>query len=294
VQLDLFTDSRSVALANAVVAALLARDEVSAAAALAELAADDPQADALPLLERLILALAAVRAPPTDAPGIGAMADRIDREAAPAAQRLLGPTADDFIGGLFAELAEVAAELAFDPDWPQAHRAALYLRCGRWAEAEAAARSIPAPTSGADSLYWLTVATYRQRGLEAARPLLFALAWRAPQRIPATLRELSDPSLDCDWRRFAAASAWESVADADLPAWFPAWYLVEHPMAGADLDFIEAPESPPAEAARLLRHIAGLERRGDWRAQAAQRDKLRALNAELFALYMAQRSVARR
>mgnify|MGYP001473019467 CR=1 FL=1 len=294
VQLDLFADSRSVTLANDVVAALLARDEDSASAALAALSADDPQADSLPHFDVLVRALVAVRATPADAPSIAAMAERIDREAAPVAQRVLGAAAGDFIRGLFADLAEAARQLPFDPDWPQAHRASLCLRCGLWAEAEEAARSIPAATTRADPLHWLTVAAYRQRGLDAARPQLFALAWRAPQRIAATLRELDDASLDRDWRRFAAASPWESVADADLPTWFPAWYLLEHPMAGADLDFIDAPESPPAEAARLLRHIAGLERRGDWRAQAAQREKLRALNAELFALFMAQRSVARR
>jgi hypothetical protein len=105
---------------------------------------------------------------------------------------------------------------------------------------------------------------------------------------------LRDELLDRDWQHFSVASEWTSVPEADLPAWFPAWYLIEHPAASEELDFFDAPIKPPAEAARLLKHIFGLEGHGDWRKLAHERAKLRALNAELFAIYMARRTVNHR
>jgi hypothetical protein len=143
-------------------------------------------------------------------------------------------------------------------------------------------------------LQWLSIARYRQRGLAAARAALFALAWHAPQRLASTLAELRDELLIRDWQRFSVASEWNTVPDDDLAAWFPAWYLLEHSAVSGELDFFDAPMSPPAEAARLLSHIFGLESRGDWRSLAVQRERLRALNAEFFALYMARRAVNHR
>jgi hypothetical protein len=104
------------------------------------------------------------------------------------------------------------------------------------------------------------------------------------------LAEVGDELLAREWQRFFAASEWIGIDEAELPAWFPAWYLVEHPAATDGIDFFDAPVSPPAEAARLLKHLYGLEKRGDWRALAGAREKLRKLSDELFALYMARRA----
>jgi hypothetical protein len=77
----------------------------------------------------------------------------------------------------------------------------------------------------------LTVARYRRHGLAAARPTLFALAWHAPQRLAAVRAELADELLEREWHAFERACEWGSVAEAELPAWFPAWFLVEHPVS---------------------------------------------------------------
>jgi hypothetical protein len=137
----------------------------------------------------------------------------------------------------------------------------------------------------------LTVARYRRHGLAAARPTLFALAWHAPQRLAAVRAELADELLEREWHAFERACEWGSVAEAELPAWFPAWFLVEHPVAEKELGDIAFPDSPPASAARLLVALFALERRGDQRRLAGERERLRRLNPELFALYMAHREV---
>ena len=165
----------------------------------------------------------------------------------------------------------------------------MAVRCDEPAAAEEAAQAIPRANQTPDALH--CVARYRQRGLPAARSSLFTLAWLEPQRLASTLVELGDALLDRDWQTFERACEWESVDEAQLPAWFPAWYLLEHPAVGKELNGVEFPDSPPANAARLLLHILELERHGDWRRLRLQRMQLRGLNPELFSLYMARREV---
>jgi len=132
---------------------------------------------------------------------------------------------------------------------------------------------------------------HRRDGLAAARPTLFALAWHAPLRLAAVRAELADELLEREWQAFERACEWESVAEAELPAWFPAWFLVEHPIAGKELGELTFPDTPAASAARLLLALFALERRADQRRLAGERERLRHLNPELFALYMARREV---
>jgi hypothetical protein len=236
-------------------------------------------------------ALAAWRRPALDAAAIVRAVEWLDEEILPAARRALGSVAQAFVGAFFHDLADAARGLAYEPARPAAHRAWLCLRCGEWADAEAAAHAIPGSAENPDALHWLCVARYRQGGLIAARSSLFALAWRAPERLAPTLVELGDALLDRDWQAFEGACEWESLAEAELPAWFPAWYLLEHPVVGKDMEAVDFPASPPAAAARLLPRLMEMERRGDWRKLAVQRERLRCLNRDIFALYMARRAV---
>ena len=142
-----------------------------------------------------------------------------------------------------------------------------------------------------DALHWLTVARYRLRGLDAARGSLFALAWRQPDRLATVLAELADELLDRQWQAFQRACDWDDILEADLPSWFPAWYLVEHPAAGKALADATFPNCAPAEAARLLLHLFDVERQGNSRTLVEVRARLRSLNPELFSLYMARRTV---
>jgi hypothetical protein len=293
-QLDLFLDSRTVALVNDAVAALAARDPAAAAEAVAKLRAHDPGHETLPSLAALAEAVAKWRLPAADAAAIAAAAACIDRDLEPLARRVLADAAESFIAAHFRDLAGVAVGLGYDPAHPSAYRAALCLRCGDWAGAEQAAMAIDGCGRLADALQWLAVARYRAAGLDAALTVLFALAWEAPSRFAATVDELGDDLLRRQWHGFERACDWCSVPEAEVPAWFPAWYLLEHPAAASLFDGADAPPMAAAEAAWLLLRLLESERRGDWRALAMQRERLRELNAAFFALYMERRSVRHR
>ncbi len=245
----------------------------------------------LPTLEFLMRTLTEWRAPMADLQALAAAARRLDVDIAPAAERELGPAAGRFVGAFFRELADTASGLPYSVAQPTAHRASLCLRCGAWPQAEEASLSIPRASTTPDALQWLACARYRQHGLAAARPALFALAWHAPQRLAGAIAELGDELLDRDWLRFSGSCEWTGVGEAEPPAWFPSWYLLEHPIARKQLDYFDAPDTQPAEAARLLSDILDLESRGDWRKLVSARDKLRKLNEDLFDLYMARCSV---
>jgi hypothetical protein len=290
VQLDLFLDSQAVMLANDAAGALAARDAARAGAALARLRAEAPEYPGADALETLAAALAAWPPPGADAAVVARAVDWLERDVAPAASRALGEDAGRFMAGFFRDLAEAARGLAYEPAEPRAHRAWLCLRAGEWEEAERSAATIPQPEANPDALHWRALARYRREGLDAARPGLFALAWRAPRRFAALLEELADELLQRDWDRFEGASQWESVAESELAAWFPAWYLLEHPGAGPVFEGVQFPDAPPAEAARLILELLELEKRGGAQRLAGKRARLRELNRELFALYMANRT----
>jgi hypothetical protein len=290
-QLDLFLDSQSVRFVNEVIAALAARDAQRAAAGLGALRAHAPADANLPALESLSDALARWRPPVAQTQAIAAAARWLESELVPAAQRAMGVAAGRFVAAFFRDLADAARGLPYSQAEPTAHRAWLCLRCGAWAEAEAAAHAIPRASTTPDALHWLACARYRQHGLAAARSTLFALAWHAPQRLASALAEVNDELLDRDWQRFVGACEWDGMPDAELPAWFPAWYLLEHPVVGNELDYFDAPNTNAVEAARLLKSILVLESRGDWHKLASARDKLHKLNADLFKLYMGRRAV---
>jgi hypothetical protein len=292
-QLDLFLDSHAVVAANEIAAALLARDVVLASACLDNARRQGHEHPELPALATLTQALTEWRAPARDAPAIAEAAMRLDTEMVPAAASALGAQAPRLIAHFFAELAQSAQGLIYDPAYPDAHYAALSLRAGDADAAERAAMTIAGWTGLPDALYWVTVARYRLRGLEAARATLFAFAWRDPRRMERLLAQLQDEVLERDWRAFEAASDWESISELYLPAWFPAWYVMEHPAAALNLDPALLPDADavPAAAARLLVHLLDLEKQGNSRALVTSRERLRRLNAEFFELYMARRKV---
>jgi hypothetical protein len=289
-QLDLFLDSQAVTLANDAIGALAARDAERASAALGRLRAEAPTYPGIDALERLAIALAAWSAPRADAAAIECAVDWLERNVAPAADQTLGEGSRRFIAAFFRDLADAARGLAYEPARPRAHRAWLCLRCGEWEEAMTAAETIAEPGATPDVIHWRCVARYRCEGLGAARPELFALAWRAPSRFRLVLAELADELLQGEWQRFESASEWESVNESELPEWFPAWYLLEHPAAGAAFRDAAFPASPAAEATRLLLDLLELEKRGHAQRLVGKRARLRELNRELFALYMANRT----
>ena len=160
-----------------------------------------------------------------------------------------------------------------------------------WQEAEDAAETIPQSRSNPDAIHWGCVARYRRSGLAAARSKLFALALWAPSRFASMLSELADEVLWRESRRFETASDWASVHESELPAWFPAWFLLGHPAAGAEIEDAVFPATAAAQAARLVRELLELEKQGFSQPLVAGRARLRELNREIFALYMANRTI---
>jgi hypothetical protein len=290
-QLDLFIDSRAVVLANEVISALLARDASRSVNRLDDMRRSAPDHPRLPALETLVNTLAGWQAPVPETVAIARLVAELEKDVAPAAEVALGVEATVFIGGFFRELASAAQGLSYAPAYLAAHRAALCLRCGDFFGAEQAALAIPDWNAIPDALHWLTVARYRLGGVDAARATLFGLAWRLPGRLPIVLAELADDLLDRDWQSFEQSCDWEHVPESDMPAWFPAWYLVEHPATGKSLDGAAFPDTVPADASRTLLRLFDLERQGNSRALVGLRSHLRSLNPGLFALYMARRTV---
>ena len=290
IQLDLFLDSRSVMLANEALDALVKRDGPRAVRTVVELRAEAPDYPSLRALEVLAHALTEWRQPTGDVAKICSAVTWLEQVVGPAARHAAGSQAELVLDAFFRDLADSARGLAYDPAQPKAHRAWLSLRCGDWAEAEAAALSIAGGTDIGDVLHWLCIARYRQRGLAAARPAIFRLAWHEPQRLASVVEELGDQLLDRAFQSFQRACDWESVEAPELPAWFPAWYVIEHPAVSNDFDYVDPPTSP-ARAAQLLTSIIALERQADWKRLIALREQLRALNSDLFSVYMTRRAV---
>jgi hypothetical protein len=290
-QLDLFLDSRAVVLANELKDAVLARDSARAMSCLAALEQEAPEHPARASLAALARFLRSLKPPEPDHTAVTRTVEQLEAEVAPAARLALGVEAGEFLKSFYRDLAAALRELSYDPAQPNAHRSLLLQRCGDFAESEAAALTIANWRRTPEVLGWVTVARYRLRGLGAARPTLFALAWHGPQSLAPLVMELGDEALERDFHAFESACDWTGIPEAALPAWFPAWYLVEHPASAEDLDLTVAPKGPAASAAALLVQILDLERRGSSRALVDLRARLRALNSELFDLYMARRRV---
>lgn len=276
-------------LNNRAIAALAARDLNGARAALAELRAEAPDYDSLGALQTLIDACAVWRSPPADAAVHAAAAAWLKAVVEPAARRGMADAGRAFVAQFHRDCALAAQSLAFDAAHPTGHAAYAWLRSGEYAQVETAVLGIADWWQHAELLQWLSLARHRLRGLPAARPTLFALAWRAPQHLPALVAELADDLLARDWRDCARDRAWENTDPAQIAAWFPAWYLVEHSATSREIDAAIAPDTAPARAACLLQRILDAEKPADLRSLARQRDKLRALHAGLFGFYMEKR-----
>jgi hypothetical protein len=117
----------------------------------------------------------------------------------------------------------------------------------------------------------------------------------APERLSIALGEIDDPLLQRDWNAFHLACDWLDRNDVTADACFPAWYLVEHP--GVRLGVDDATSLPATQAAQTFAVIARLlevEKHGYSAALISSRGRLRDLNPEMFAFYMARREVHRR
>jgi len=283
-QLDLFADGRDVMLANEAVAALLAGDAGAAQAALTALAVEFPQDARLARMRRLLDWLAR----PLTAVDEATLACWRD-ELLPLAHRLLGGKAAEFARAQWRRLGAMLIGLTFDAGCETLHAAPCLLAAGDWRAARLSVEAIddwrrrPAP------LGWHIEALCGERCEEAIWPAFAELCWMAPRRAAALLGRLQAPALHRLVTAFRRTWSDEQSAD-DTLAWLPAWLLIEAP-ALADL-LRQAQRGADSLAERGFWQVLGLmllERQGRHDELIAGRIRLKALDAQLFALYMARR-----
>lgn len=289
-QLDLFAHSRTVVLLNDLMDSVLERDAAGVRRLLELLRAEAPGHPALNSFGALREALERWSAS-TNRPGDTArIVDWLDSEVARAAASALGPAASTFIRSLWHELAVAVAAQPYDPTNPRSHFAYCYLRAGDARAALQALATIEEHDLDPFVLQCMILARYGVSGWHACRSPFFTLALTAPQHLPATLTTLSDPSLHADWERFWTDCIWLDQRDEMAGAWFPAWYLIEHPAARlAGVVTGEESDALWARAFRVMRLLLLLERNGYAAPLIAARTELRRIDTRLFELYMSRR-----
>ncbi len=291
-QLDIFADSRDVALRNDVAAAITRGDADAARCATDALRAEFGGDPALALAKRLIGHLVEHRRAPASAliDPAQVVALRLDlaQTIAPAAQTLLGrEAAAGWLAAQWRRLAQRTSGIAWHAERAQAHAAGLYLEAEDWREAADAVQRIDSWRRIPQPLTWMAQAQWQLGGGEAGWPLLAEALWLAPARTAALIPRLPDPRLYRLARRFE--EDFDPADGADW-AWFPAWALVEQPQLAAVLGSATSPDdSAPVQGFGLVMALLRLERQGRHHDIVDQRRRLRSVSARLFAAYMRTR-----
>ena len=293
-QLDIFHDSRDVALRNDLAQALFDSD-APAALRIAntlqvEFGADRMLAPAEALIEHLHWRQSLAANGHFDAATVLGARHRLDGAVAPAAAAAFGAQqAAAWMAGQWRWLADQAQGIGWHPAHADAHAAALYLRGQDWPQAAAAVarieswRRIPLP------LLWMTQARWRGDGADAAWPLWAEALWLTPARAAALLPALADKRLDQLVLRFEERFDATAASDADW-AWLPAFALVDQPLLAGPLSHATPPaDTSPGEGFAVVMALLRLERQGRHHEIVAQRARLRALSTTIFAAYMVTR-----
>ena len=293
-QLDIFDDSRDVALRNDLAQALLDGDPVAARriadSLQAEFGHDPVLAPAAALIEYHHWRQSLAADGHLDVATVLDARHRLDGPVATAATAVLGAhEASAWLAGQWRWLAGQAAGIGWHPADVEAHAAALYLRGQAWPQAAEAVmridswRRIPLP------LLWMTQARWRGNGADAAWPLLADALWLTPARAAALLPALADTRLDRLVARFEEHFDPAAASDADW-AWLPAFALVDQPLLADPLSAATPPtQTAPGDAFTVVMALLRLERQGRHHEIVAHRARLRALSATLFAAYMVTR-----
>ncbi|SAL61580.1 hypothetical protein AWB73_06837 [Caballeronia turbans] len=294
-QLDIFADSRDVALRNDVVEQLQLRDAAAARTALTVLAGEYPSDSALPSMTVLVQQLEnASTLAVTDHAELAVICRHFENEVAHAARQVLPERcAQLWMTQCWRELAQRAAALRYRAGDPDSHAAPLWLRASDWAAASDAIESIESWWRIPSPLAWMTEARYRSAGVDAAWPLIAELAWVAPARFTALIVTLQDASLNVLHRRFDAD--FRGTGEIEDYAWFPAWLLIIKPAITGRLGEARVQRDLPASrATALLGEILRREREGEQHELIALRQEIRRLHSGLFDIYMATRNVQHR
>lgn len=293
-QLDIFDDSRDVALRNDLARALLDGDadqaQHRADALRAEFGTDPVLAPAAELIEHLRRRRSQPESEHFDVAEVLGASTQLGGTVTAASSRVLNAhDASIWLADQWRWLAGRAKGIAWNPAHADAHAAALYLRARAWQHAADAAagieswRRIPVP------LLWMAQARWRSDGADAAWPLLAEALWLAPARAAALLRTLADRDFGRLLDRFE--ERFEPAGDAAAEwAWLPAFAVVDRPLLAGVLSSANAPaETATGEAFRVVQALLRLERQGRHHEIVAQRARLKTLSAPLFGAYMSTR-----
>lgn len=289
-QLDLFADGHGTLLRNNVVNAILRCNFTAARAAIKDLSAAMPS-EPLSGRAEILLQVEGFPGKVDDHGHLARLMDQCDDGIVPSAVSALGQAAGkEWLGSqVWSRLASAAAELPFNPDYPEACSAALWLRAQEWRRAGddidriASWRRIPYP------LQWRIRSTVAlDDGLDAVWPMIFELAWMAPAMMPRLVDDLDDQVLRNLVKEFGRTV--DEDAAGGTAAWFPAFALVVCPSLAR-----HAPSAHPAKESDATRAFAcastllALERQGSHHEVAQERKRLRGLHEGLFQRYMATR-----
>lgn len=293
-QLDIFDDSRDVALRNELAQALIDGDLAAAqrvaTALAAEFGSDPVLAPAAVLIDHGHWQQSLAADGRLEVAAVLDARRRLDDAVASAATAVLGThEAAAWLAGQWRWLAGQAGGIAWNPAHADAHAAALYLRGQAWLQAADAVaridswRRIPVP------LLWMAHAKWRGIGADAAWPLLAEALWLAPARAATLLPALADPQLGRLVARFEERFDPAAASGAEW-AWLPAFALVEQPLLAGPLSPATAPtDTAPGQTFKVVMALLRLERQGRHHEIVAHRARLHALCAPLFAAYMVTR-----
>lgn len=247
-QLDLFQDSTALLLEEEVRTALVEHCTDRARDQVARLMHREPRHPRLGGFLRLIQTI--------DDADVSARDGRVEErwreleEVGPLAGQLLGHRARDFLGTLWAALAERLAGRPFAPGSGEFHASIAWTRAGRW---ERARESIETETDWRDHPVLVLVhaeAFWRCRDPFGARRDWLWLCREYPSAAERALRDPAFPD-----RRLA--DLWEAFGDLDLDEElatedFPAWLLLQDPGAFAVIPPSETSSDDRDTAYRLL------------------------------------------
>ena len=293
-QLDIFDDSRDVALRNDLAQALLDGDQVAARSIADRLQAefgDDPVlAPAETLIEHHHWRQSVAANRHLDVAAVLDARHRLDGPIALAARTVFGAhEALAWLAGQWRWLAGHASGIGWHPAHAEAHAAAQYLRGQAWPQAAEAVARIDAWRRIPVPLLWMTQARWRGDGSDAAWPLLAEALWLTPARAASLLPVLADTRLDRLVARFEERFDPTAASGADW-AWLPAFALIDQPLLAGPLSPATPPtQTAPGEAFSVVMALLRLERQGRHHEIVAHRARLKALSVALFAAYMVTR-----
>ena len=278
-QLDIFNDSESVRVTNALSSALSkgeAREALSAYRTLSKLESTHPW---LPHAKVLIEALQTPL--PTTAQDARSALVLLDRSWGRAADALFGAGNHSILVAMWRAVAERLNAAEFDPSYPRAHPSYAYSKLGASASVERSVLAVPHFEQHAVLLSRIAQAEWCQRRRVEAISHWCALCWLAPKMFDSLMNDggILDRAL-CDH--------WSDAVDQDFEppptgVWFPAWTLLKEPGLARHLN---APTgtTPPETAFSTIQSLLLADG-----TDTSLRKRLQALHPELLTVFLARR-----